>query len=171
MQKATYDPQGKSADAFDRANHAGTQTLATISDAGDAAGKDVGMGAGDVAAGDDSRITGAVQKATDGALMAGYTATAANDGTKSSGTYTPSPASGNLKRIVNGGAFTLAAPSASGDYTMVIQLTNNGSAGAITLSGFSRSGGDGFTTTNGDDFLLYITKLNGFVHGQVVALQ
>lgn len=39
-----------------RANHTGTQTLATISDAGDAAGLDVGTTAGTVAAGDDSRL-------------------------------------------------------------------------------------------------------------------
>ena len=52
---------------------------------------------------------------TDDNLTAGYTATADNDGTKSSGTYTPTPAGGNLKRIVNGGAFTLAAPTATGE--------------------------------------------------------
>jgi hypothetical protein len=112
-----------------------------------------------------------VAKATDSALTAGYTATAVNDGTKSSGTYTPSPAGGNLRRIVNGGAFTLAAPSVAGDYTMVIQITNNGSAGAITLSGFSRVAGESFTTVNGDDFLVYIAKVNGFTHATVVALQ
>jgi hypothetical protein len=39
---------------LDRASHTGTQTLATISDAGDAAGKDTGTGSGDVAAGDHS---------------------------------------------------------------------------------------------------------------------
>lgn len=44
---------------LNRANHTGTQLLVTISDAGDAAGKNVGTTAGTVAAGDDSRITGA----------------------------------------------------------------------------------------------------------------
>lgn len=113
----------------------------------------------------------AVRKAADTALTAGYTATAVNDGTKSSGTYTPTPAGGNLKRAVNGGAHTLAAPSASGDYTIIIQYTNNASAGAITLSGFSKTSGDSFTTTNGHDFFVYITKVNGFTHAQVTALQ
>lgn len=102
---------------------------------------------------------------------AGYTATADDDGTKSTGTYTPTPAGGNFKRIVNGGAFTLAAPSASGDYTLIIQITNNASAGAITLSGFSKTSGDSFTTTNGDDFMVYITKVNGFIHGMIQRLQ
>jgi hypothetical protein len=41
MVAATYDPQGVTADVFDRANHTGTQTLATISDAGTAAAEDV----------------------------------------------------------------------------------------------------------------------------------
>ena len=98
------------------------------------------------------------------------TTTADDDGTFSSGTYTPTPVGGNMKRIVNGGAFTLAAPSAAGDYTLVIQITNNASAGAITLSGFNRTTGS-FTATNGHDFFVYITKCNGFTFANVVALQ
>lgn len=101
----------------------------------------------------------------------GVTSTADDDGTKSSGTYTPDPAGGNMKRIVNGGAFTLAEPTAAGDYTLVIQITNNASAGAITLSGFNRTSGSPFTTTNGHDFFVYITKCNGFTFANVVALQ
>ena len=108
---------------------------------------------------------------TDDNLTAGYTATADNDGTKSSGTYTPAPSGGNLKYIVNGGAFTLAAPTATGDYTIVIQMTNNASAGAVTASGFNKTVGDDFTTTNGHDFMLFITKINGFKLLAVQALQ
>jgi hypothetical protein len=111
-----------------------------------------------------------VRLGTDGALTAGFTATAVNDGTKSSGTYTPTPAGGNFKRAVNGGAHTLAAPDASGDYTMIIQYTNSGTAGAVTLSGFSKTSGI-FTTTSGDDFMVYISKVNGFTHANIVALQ
>lgn len=48
--------------AIQRSHHTGTQTMSTISDAGGAATKNVGTSAGTVAAGDDSRITGAVQK-------------------------------------------------------------------------------------------------------------
>jgi hypothetical protein len=99
------------------------------------------------------------------------TTTADDDGTISTGTYTPTPVGGNMKRIVNGGAFTLAAPTAAGDYTLIVQITNNASAGAITLSGFSRSIGNPFTTTNGHDFFVNITKLNGFTLANVVALQ
>lgn len=113
-----------------------------------------------------------VTTTSDAALTAGFTATADNDGTQSSGTYKPAPAGGNLKRIVNGGAFTLAAPDASGDYTIIVQITNNASAGAITPSGFSKFvGASSFTTTNGHDFMVFITKINGFTLGAVQALQ
>lgn len=122
---------------------------------------------------DDLVITGraATGTAVQDLEYAGIVTTADDDGTKSSGTYTPDPAGGNMKRIVNGGAFTLAAPSAAGDYTLVIQITNNASAGAITLSGFNRTSGSPFTTTNGHDFFVYITKCNGFTFANVVALQ
>jgi len=110
-------------------------------------------------------LTGAVT------VTEGVTTTADNDGTISSGTYTPTPVGGNMKRIVNGGAFTFAEPTASGDYTLVIQITNNASAGAITLSGFTKTTGNPFTTTNGHDFFVYITKCNGFTLANVVALQ
>lgn len=115
----------------------------------------------------DNRVTANA----DDSLTGGYTTTADDDGTKSSGTYTPTPAGGNMKRIINGGAFTLAAPSAAGDYTLVVQITNNGTAGAITLSGFSKTTGNPFTTTDGHDFFVYVTKCNGFTLANTVALQ
>ena len=108
---------------------------------------------------------------TDTSLTAGYTTTVVSDGAKSTGTYTPAPSGGNMRYITNAGAFSLAAPSASGDYTMVIQITNVAGAGTITLSGFSKTTGSALTTTVGSDFLLYITKINGFTLGNVVALQ
>jgi hypothetical protein len=115
----------------------------------------------------DNRVT----SNADDALTGGYTTTAVDDGTKSSGTYTPTPAGGNMKRITNAGAFTLAAPSAAGDYSIIIQITNVTGAGAITTSGFNRVTGDTFTTTVGDDFFVSIIKCNGFVSAVVQALQ
>lgn len=106
-------------------------------------------------------------------LTKGFTSTAFDAGTKSSGTFTPDPANGNLQRAVNGGAHTLAPPSTgSGDaVSLVIQYTNNGSAGTITTSGFTKVTGSSLTTTNGDDFMFYITVINGFSVLNVVALQ
>lgn len=106
-------------------------------------------------------------------FTAGYTSTAYNAGTQTTGTLTPDPANGNLQRAVNGGAHTLAPPSVGGGdaLTMVIQYTNNGSAGALTTSGFTKKTGDALTTVNGDDFLFHITVINGFSHLNVVAMQ
>ena len=98
----------------------------------------------------------------------GFSATDFSAGTKSSGTYTPDPASGNFQYAVNGGAHTLAPPATS--CTMVIQYTNNGSAGAITTSGFTKVTG-AFTTTNGDDFMCFVARLNGFSTLNIVAMQ
>jgi hypothetical protein len=102
-------------------------------------------------------------------LTGGFDATPFDAGTKSTGTYTPAPADGNLQRAINGGAHTLAPPAS--DCSIVIQYTNNASAGAITTSGFTKKTGDTITTTNGDDFLFYVTRLNSFSHLHVVALQ
>lgn len=99
----------------------------------------------------------------------GIAVTAVNDGTKTTGTFTPTFAAGNTRRYVNGGAHTLAPPTGEG--TMCIQITNDGSAGAITTSGFTWRTGDDFTTTSGHDFLCYITVVNGFSLLNVVALQ
>ena len=109
---------------------------------------------------------------TDDNLTAGYTATPTSDGTQASGTYTPTPAGGNFKTAVNGGAFTLAAPTATGSYTLILQITNNASAGAVTLSGFNKTVGTSLlTTTDGNDFFIYITKVGGFTSASVEALQ
>ena len=115
----------------------------------------------------------AVNTAVQSLEYAGVIATADDDGTRPTdgNPYTPTPAGGNFKRIINGGAFTLAEPAAAGDYTLIIQITNNTSAGAITMSGFDRVTGDAFNTTNGHDFFVFITKCNGFTSANVVALQ
>ena len=104
-------------------------------------------------------------------LTGGFTTTADNDGTFSSGTYTPTPVGGNMKSITNGGAFTFAAPTVSGDYTLVVRIANSATSGAITLSGFSRVTGDSFTTTSTHNFLVFITKLSASVLVNVVAAQ
>lgn len=63
MLAATYDPQSILGDAFNRANHTGTQGLSTISDAGTAAGLDVpasgDAASGEVVKGDDTRLSDA----------------------------------------------------------------------------------------------------------------
>lgn len=102
----------------------------------------------------------------------GVTAVSSSDGTQSSGTYTPSPATGNFREIVNGGAFTFAAPSYAGVYTVVVEITNNSTAGAITFSGFSKVIGDGdLTTTDTETFQVMIVKTPAGATASVVAMQ
>jgi hypothetical protein len=102
-------------------------------------------------------------------LTAGYACTVHNAGTKASGTYTPDEADGNMQKAVNGGAHTLAVPA--NDCTMVIQYTNNASAGTITTSAYTIVDGDDLTTTNGHDFFFYITNSDAFTLLTVKALQ
>lgn len=102
-------------------------------------------------------------------LTKGFNATEHDAGTKTTGTFTPDPADGNFQKAVNGGAHTLAPPAST--CSIVIQYTNNASAGAITTSGFTIVTGDELTTTNGHDFMFYIVRNNGFSHLNVVALQ
>lgn len=102
-------------------------------------------------------------------LTAGFTATDYAAGTKSSGTFTPDAANGNFQTATNGGAHTLAPPSAS--CTMVILYTNNGSAGTITTSGFTQVDGDALDTTDTNKFVCYITKIGSSSVLTVKALQ
>lgn len=121
--------------------------------------------------GTDLDLDDIVSRVDDTDLEAGYTLTAKNDGVKSSGTYTPSPSDSNIITITNNGAFTLAAPTTTGSYTIIISITNGSSAGAITLSGFTKVGGDDFTTTENDEFFVFITKIGNTTHAQVQDLQ
>jgi hypothetical protein len=92
-------------------------------------------------------------------LTAGFTSALDDDGTQSSGTYTPSLAAGsNCKRIGNGGAFTFSAPTAATNEVvhMTVLVENVSGAGAITTSFTSVAGAD-FTTTLNDRFICHIT--------------
>lgn len=102
-------------------------------------------------------------------LTKGFTATSFSAGTKSTGTYTPDPADGNFQHATNGGAHTLAPPASV--CTIVVEYLNNGSAGAITTSGFTKVTGDAFTTTNTNKFVCFLTKTNSYSQLHVQALQ
>ncbi len=102
-------------------------------------------------------------------LTAGFNATEYDNSTVTTGTLTPDPANGNFQKYVNNGAHTLAPPGST--CTIVLQCTNDSSAGAITTSGFTVVRGDALTTTNGHDFFFFITRNNGFSSLTVQALQ
>jgi hypothetical protein len=54
---------------------------------------------------------------------------------------------------------------------MVIEYTNNATAGTITTSGFTKVGGDTPTTTNGHKFLYCIIRSNSYSLLTIRALQ
>ena len=129
----------------------------------------VGTASGTVAAGDDSRITGAVQKAGNQTITGGFSVTPNSLGTISS--FTLNPALGNYQYGTNNGAFTLTAPAS--DCAVDLLVTNGASAGSITFSGFTvgSSTGDALTTTNGHKFIISIRRINSVSTYIIKALQ
>lgn len=101
----------------------------------------------------------------------GYTGTAYPIGTITTGTVTPDPANGNLQKVTNGGAFTLAAPTASDDYTILIALKTVTGGGTITVTGFTKVTGDTITNANGDKFMLAISNVDGILWLNVASMQ
>ena len=117
----------------------------------------------DVAA--DSFLSGGGQLAA----TTGFSATIFDHGTVSSLTVNLSAFNGNFQKVTNGGAHTLV-PQLE-DSTIIVQYTNNASAGTLTVSGFTQTTGDSLTTTNGHDFFCYCTVMGDFKQIHVVALQ
>ncbi len=79
----------------------------------------------------------------------------------STGNITIDPGDRPLQYITNGGAFTITAPANDG--SVMLLVTNNGSAGAITFSGFTVGSnvGDSLTTTDTHKFTISIWRING----------
>lgn len=171
-----------------RANHTGTQAAATITGLatvatsgayadlsgkptlGTAAALNVGTSSSTVAAGDDSRIVGALQSGTeDQTITGGARVTVKDLGNLSGTTKTIDPGDRPIQKITNNGAGTIAPGSNYGAITLII--VNGSGAGAITTSGFTKTAGDSFTTANGDKFACsYVNTADGSLL-TVVALQ
>jgi len=109
----------------------------------------------------------------------GYTFTAYNNGTKSSGTFNPDPTLGNYQYLTNGAtgsAFNWAAPTV--DCAIDFLLTNAAS-GTLVAPNFVSQGwtyavgntGDTITTTNNSKFIVSVRRINGVSTFVVKALQ
>lgn len=123
------------------------------------------------AAGGASPMTwGSVLKpGTTATVTVGYTVTPNNLGNITS--FTVDPALGNYQYGTNHGAATWTAPAS--DCAVDILVTNDGSAGAITFSGFTvgSSTGSALTTTNTNKFLISIRRINSVATYSIYALQ
>jgi hypothetical protein len=78
------------------------------------------------------------------------------------------PGSANLTTAA-GDMAIFASPTSNNWYC--VTYLRNGSAGALTTSGFTIASGDALTTTNGHKFILYITKSQSYSLLQRKALQ
>lgn len=103
-------------------------------------------------------------------LTAGYTNTAHDYGTISSGTVTVDFTEAAQAYYTNNGAHTLA-PDTGVEGGQDILITNGASAGAITTSGFTNVVGDSFDTINGNKFLAQVRRINSIDALIITALQ
>ncbi len=89
----------------------------------------------------------------------------------STGNITVDPSARPLQYITNGGAYTITAPAADGSCMLLV--TNNGSAGSTTFSGFTvgSNTGDALTTTNTHEFTISIWRINGVSGYRIAAHQ
>ncbi len=100
-------------------------------------------------------------------LTGGFNEQVFDNGTPAAAsTITPKPSKGLKQKVTNNAAFTIAATSEVGDLELLV--INGASAGAITLSGFTKQfPSDAFDTVNGHMFLVFIYGIDG-THSAVV---
>jgi hypothetical protein len=126
------------------------------------AGAGIGVTNGDGVSGNPTvAISSAVARldTADQALTGGVIVTSNDLGTVASGTVTPDPGDRPLQHYTNNGAHTLGVSANAG--SILLDITNGASAGAITTSGFTKVAGDSFTTTSGHKFRCVLTIGNG----------
>lgn len=104
-----------------------------------------------------------------GPITGGASITPKDLGTITTGTVTPTCGARAIQFYNNNGAHTLAVPSDQG--SCIIQITNQGGAGAINTASYSRVTGDSLTTTNGHRFLLFVCRVGSISWLNVMAGQ
>lgn len=90
---------------------------------------------------------------------------------KTAGSLTINCGDRPLQYITNSGAFTITAPA--NDSSCILLITNDGTAGTVSFSGFSvgSSTGDALTTTNTSKFSIHIWRINSISGYRVAAHQ
>ncbi|UHS61060.1 hypothetical protein HRR99_05795 [Agrobacterium vaccinii] len=95
----------------------------------------------------------------DQTLTGGARVTSKDLGTISTGTLTLDTGDRPLQHYTNNGAHTLAPGTNTGSF--MLDITNGASAGAITVTGWTKVAGDAFTTTSGNKFRLHCSIGSG----------
>jgi len=87
------------------------------------------------------------------------------------GNFTVNALLGNYQFVANNAAFTITAPTT--DCAVDILVTNSGTAGGITFTGFTvgSNTGDLLTITNGHRFIISIRRINAVSTYVIKALQ
>jgi hypothetical protein len=101
-------------------------------------------------------------------VTGGARVTSKSLGTITTGTLTLDPGDRPLQHYTNNGAHTLAPGSNGG--TIILEILNGASAGAVTTSGFTKVSGS-FTTTNTHKFHCSVVVGNAFSSLTILALQ
>ncbi|WP_320202804.1 beta strand repeat-containing protein [Agrobacterium rosae] len=93
------------------------------------------------------------------ALTGGAAVTSKALGTLTTGTLTLDTGDRPLQHYTNNGAHTFSPGTIPG--SCLVDITNGASAGAITVTGWTKVAGDAFTTTSGNKFRLHCSVGNG----------
>jgi len=101
-------------------------------------------------------------------LTGGARVTSKSLGTITSGTVTLDPGDRPLQHYTNNGAHTLAPGSSGG--SILLEIVNGASAGAISTPGFTKVNGS-FTTTNAHKFHCSVVVGNAYSSLTIVSLQ
>lgn len=102
-------------------------------------------------------------------IAVGFQGTTFDNGNMAS-SFTALIANGNLQKGTNHGTTTFNAPTGSDDFQMTFTIVNDATAGVITLTGFDKTSGDAFDTTNLHSWRLFVTKSAGKIDVSVKAL-
>ena len=161
------------ATAFARATNSGPASLALAEDTDNGSNTitlkaPASVGSNKTVTFQDASGTPALLDLEEQELTGGARVTSKSLGTITSGTVTLDPGDRPLQHYTNNGAHTLAPGSSGG--SILLEIVNGASAGAISTPGFTKVNGS-FTTTNAHKFHCSVVVGNAYSSLTIVSLQ